>query len=679
MRFEIIRHVFLKELRETLRDRRSLFVMFGVPLVLYPLLILATAGLAAGRATRIERQDSPIAVVNGAAAPHLLGVLQRHGSGLKVVSGADARGGLKAEKVHAVLVVPPEFEKNALAAREGSLTIELDRSRDTSGAAREKLGRAVQEYQRWILAQRLREHGVPEALARPLETKTEDVSTGDRRLGAVLSTILPMMLLITGALGALYPAINAATAEREHGTLETLLVTPAGKLELLLGKVAIVLLCGLVAAGLNLISMTLAMWRLMSSVSRDGVPGGISAGPVALAYLAAVPAIVFLSATVLVAALHARNFREAMSYANNVLFLTFVPSFVSLADPKTTAGLLVTPLVNTSVVIRDVFSGRATPGEFALAFVSSLVYGGLMLSLAARLFTSEDLANPSWEPLSLKGLRRVARAPRLPSIDEALVVFAVSLLLVFYVQPGLLKWGLLPATVLTEVLLIAAPAFLLARIARYDWKQVFSLRSPGAAGILGGLLIGLGLVPWMNALLGLQNRVWPINPELARAMGNTFLPTLQKYPVLAPLVIGLFAGLCEELLFRGPIQTAFTRRLPRWLGVFLTALLFGIAHMYAEGIPGITLIGMLLGWIVLQTGSIVPAMIVHAVYDSVKLGLASWAVLSQGPSAAQSADFQVFGPIPALIALPVGAALLIGGWLLCLRAVGGPRAGPTAE
>lgn len=667
MRFEIVRQVFLKELRETLRDRRSLFVMFGVPLVLYPLLILATAGMAAGRVTRMERQDSPVAVVNGEAAPHLLERLQRPGSGVKVTPSTEPDGDLKAGKLQAVLVVPPEFERKALAAGDAALKIELDRSREASGAAREKLGRVIQEYQRWIVAQRLRERGVPEALARPLKTETEDVSTGDRRFGAVLATILPMMLLITGALGALYPAINAATAEREHGTLETLLVTPAGKMELLLGKVAIVLLCGLIASGLNLISMTLAMWRLMSAAAQDTQIAAISPAPLALAYLASVPAIVFLSAAILVAALHARNFREAMSYANNVFFLSMVPTFVTLADPKTSAGLLVTPLVNTTLVIRDVFNGRATPGEFALAFVSSLLYGGLMLSLAARLFTSEDLANPSWEPLSLKGLRRAARAPRLPSIDEALAVFAFSLLLVFYVQPGLLRWGLLPATALTEVLLIAAPALLLARIARYDWRRVFSLRAPGTAGLLGGLLLGLGLVPWMNALLGLQNRVWPVNPELARAMGNAFLPTLQKHPVLAPVMIGLFAGVCEELLFRGPIQTAFTRKLPRWLGVLVTALLFGIAHMYAEGIPGITLIGIVLGWVVLRTGSIVPAMIVHAVYDSVKLGLASWAVHSQGPAAAQSADFQVFGPVPPALALAAGVAMLIAGGWLCLR------------
>src|SRR5262249_29234146 len=162
------------------------------------------AGLAAGRVTRMERQDSPVAVVNGEAAPHLLERLRNSGSGVKVTPSAEPRADLKAGKVQAVLVVPPEFEKKALAAEDAALPIELARSREASGGAREKLGRVIQDYQRWIVAQRLRERGVPESLARPLKTETEDVSTGDRRFGAVLATILPMMLLITGALGALY-------------------------------------------------------------------------------------------------------------------------------------------------------------------------------------------------------------------------------------------------------------------------------------------------------------------------------------------------------------------------------------------------------------------------------------------------------------------------------------------
>jgi hypothetical protein len=85
MRLAIIREVFRKELRETLRDRRSLATMFGVPLLLYPLLLAGTAGLTASTARRFQERVARVAVVNGKDAPGLLRRLQEKGSGVRLV------------------------------------------------------------------------------------------------------------------------------------------------------------------------------------------------------------------------------------------------------------------------------------------------------------------------------------------------------------------------------------------------------------------------------------------------------------------------------------------------------------------------------------------------------------------------------------------------------------------
>jgi sodium transport system permease protein len=666
MRLEIVRQVFLKELRETLRDRRSMITMFGIPLLLYPLMTMSMAGMQHSVLRKLEQQSVTIAVVRPEAAPHLMEEIKKPKSGFKVLSDEDPRAALAAGKVDAVVTIPPRFEEGALALREERIKIELDRSRTSASFTESKLERLLNDYQHWIIVRRLASRGVGADVVKPVRFDTADVSTGGQRFGKFLSVLLPMMLLVTGILGSFFPAVNAATAERELGTLETLLVTPASKLELLLGKVGLVVISGLLTSGLNMLSMSLVLWRTFSMMGKGAAALTLDPQALLLSYLAAVPTLIFFAAAALVVALFARNYREANSYVTPVMLVSMAPMFVSIAEPKASLGLLVTPVINTSIVIRDVLTGQANAGSFLLAFFASCLYAVLMLSLAARIFSSEALVNPAWEPLSLKGFRRGGRVrpPRFPAMDEALALFVVCLLLQFYVAPEWLRHGLLPTLAGTEVLLIAAPALLAARLFRYPWRETFAFRPPAPAAMVGAALLGVGAVPWVVALVGLQNRVWPANSDMQRAMEKLFLPALQQNPVVMVIAVGLLAGVCEEILFRGPIQTAFARRLPGWAALLISSVLFAAAHMDPQGMTFRTLLGLLLGWIVLRGGSVYPAMLAHALIDSTNLALNVW-----GPKGSfWDLEHLVRLSGPWALQLAAGAALLAVGTVLCAQA-----------
>jgi sodium transport system permease protein len=474
-------------------------------------------------------------------------------------------------------------------------------------------------------------------------------------------------------LGAFIPAANSITGERELGTLETLLVTPASKQELLVAKGGLVLLSSLLTAGLNMLSMALVIWRTFSMAARSMGAVSVDPGALALAYLAAVPALLFFAAATLIFCLAARSYREASAYATPLFLMPMVPMIVSIVDPKATPGLLVTPIVNSTLVIRQVLTGHPSAGAFLLAFASSCFYAGLLLSLASRLFSTEALVNPAWEPLSLGGLRGSLRRRerRLPAVDEALALFALSLLLLFYVSPEWMKAGFLPMLAGVELLLVAAPTLLFAWLGRYRWVETFAWRRPSPMALAGGALIGAGILPWLFALLNLQSRIWPPNPASERAMLKLMLPSLQQHPVLTVIAAGLLAGVCEELLYRGPLQTALARRLPPWLALSIGAFLFAAAHMDLQGLPYRTLLGVILGWLVLRGGSIFPAMLMHAVIDSTQIALLANALHRAGPAGPANAlqlAARANGLLAGLPALASGAVLLLVGFALCRHA-----------
>ena len=670
-RLEVIKTVFLKEAREMLRDRRSLVVMFGLPLVLYPLAALGIASIGSNKKQELTERVARVAMPDGSAAPHLR-VLIEPKSGVELVtdhSGEELPKMLAEGKLDAIIEVPPGLEDDALAGKSVEVHFKIDRSRSEADYVDRKLQKIADEYQKWVIEQRLAKHGVPEAVLTPVKHVTDDVASKAQRFGRVLGQALPVLLLMTGMLGALFPALNATTTERELGTLETLLVTPAGRTDLLVAKGALVLVCALLTAGLNMLSMSLVLLRSFTMI--DGAPKfSISGSMLVLSYVAAVPALILFSAVVMIVGLSARNFREANAFATPVMLIPLAAMVIGIMEPPATPALLITPVANTTIIIRQVLTGRAESGPFLLAFASSCLYAGLILSAAGRVFSSEQLVNPAWEPLSLKGLRRGGkRVRRLPAIDEALVLFCGCLLLLFYISPSILAhvrsegWKLLAAVVSTQLLLILLPTLLLAKSAGWNWTETFSLRRARGPLLLAATLIGAGLAPWAGFLYTAQEAWWPRDPDTAKQQTELFLSSLSAHPFLTVIVVGLLAGICEEMLFRGPVQASLLRRVPPWIAIIFAAVLFSAAHLDLHGLVMRAGLGVLLGWMVWRSGSIFPAMLAHAAFDSTQLAIAAWTMHHSGSSAAHG--FHVGAA--DVIMLGIGAAVIVVAVMLWRR------------
>jgi sodium transport system permease protein len=662
MRLSIVKTVFLKELREMLRDRRSLAVMFGLPLVLYPLVALGIASIGSSKRQELTEKPARVAAPNISAAPQLRVLMEAPDSGVELVYPRDEQTlsrQVADGKIDAVIDIPPDCERSALAGDETQLKFRIDRSRTISSFVERKLQKMADEYQKWVIEQRLSERGVPASVLTPVKRDVQDVANGEQRFGHLLAQALPVLLLMTGMLGALFPALNATTTERELGTLETLLVTPASRLELLTAKGTLVLLCGLLTAGLNMLSMTLVLLRVFTLLQEGPVNLNLSPGMLALSFVAAVPALVFFTAIVMIVGLVARNFREANAFATPVMLIPLAAMIVGMLEPPANAAMLITPVASTSVIIREVLTGRATAGQFVLAFLSSCLYAGLILSVAGRLFSSEQLVNPGWEPLSIKGLRRGgSRQPtRLPAVDEALALFCFCILLLFYASPNLLRHGPLAAVFGTQLLLILAPTLLFAALMRWDWRRTFNLRRLPPALLVAAGLVAIGLSPWAMFAAAVQEHFWPRGAGGQDQM-QILLTALKQHPVLTAIGVGLLAGVCEELLFRGPIQGSMLRKLPPWAAITFAAILFSAAHFDFHGLVVRALLGMLLGWMVWRSGSVFPAMIAHALFDSTQLAMAAWQI--HHPSAvADPSTLIVSGS--DMVMLAVGAALAIAG------------------
>ena len=238
MRLDVVRTVFRKELREMLRDRRSLAVMFGIPLLLYPLVAIGVATLGSARTKELRGQEVRVYIPGGKeSVPKLIGLMNDQYTGLTAVDlnpEIDPIGALKSGTLQAIVDAPPNAEARMVAGEDVQLTVRVDRSRTATPFAERKLDEMLGKYKKWIVEQRLALRDVPASVLEQPKSTTLDISSGTQRFGKMLAQMLPLLLLMTGMLGALFPALNATTTEPELGTPETLLVTPAGRTELLI-------------------------------------------------------------------------------------------------------------------------------------------------------------------------------------------------------------------------------------------------------------------------------------------------------------------------------------------------------------------------------------------------------------------------------------------------------------
>src|SRR6185503_8322327 len=149
MRLDVVRTVFRKELREMLRDRRSLAVMFGIPLVLYPLVAIGVATLASQKKQEYTSQTAKVVVLNAESVPYLIQLMNGQYTGLTAIqleSGADPQQELKAGHISAVIEAPPKAQERSVAGEEVEIRTRLDRSHTATLFVERKLDKMFDDY-----------------------------------------------------------------------------------------------------------------------------------------------------------------------------------------------------------------------------------------------------------------------------------------------------------------------------------------------------------------------------------------------------------------------------------------------------------------------------------------------------------------------------------------------------
>jgi sodium transport system permease protein len=695
-----IRLIFLREVRDQLRDRRTLFMIAVLPLLLYPAL-----GIGMMQLTVLFREQPRTVVLLGAAdlpsEPALMAGQRfdarwfdypEEAGRLLVVSDepapeADPDAGLggarrdalleRARQVRALLeaedrlaagdlfgtsgievliLVPRGFSERLARVREQLAGTRRAQRIDT-GYPRPKViynkadeksqitfnraSEALRAWEKAILADWLSLAQLEKEFLRPVLDGTIDVSREEQFSASIWSRLFPALLVIMSVTGAFYPAIDLVAGEKERGTMETLLICPATRTEIVLGKFLTVMLFSMATALLNLASMGFTgkhMVGMSPTGAMEGI-GDVSFPPLwALVSMLALllPLAALFSALCLALATFAKSSKEGQYYLTPLLMATLGLTIFCLSPGvELTPQYSIVPVVGPALLLKGLLLTSLSPQSLvpyvAPVLLASCGYAALALWWAVDQFNREEVLFREAERFELRlWLKHLLRDKEaLPSFSEAAFCFVLIMMLQFfsirYVQQPFLEADpaqrgplLLRVLIIQQIALIASPALFMGVMLTTRFSRTFRLAWPGWRFLAAGAVLPCLLHPVSVELLGRMHWFFGELPQgagqILQMMNDPAIPLWLTFAAFA-----VVPALCEELAFRGFILSGLARRGRTALAVVLSSLAFGVMHMVPQQVFNAALMGLVLGLLAVRSGSLLPCVLFHLVNNALGL------------------------------------------------------------
>ncbi len=553
-----------------------------------------------------------------------------------------ARDALQRGEYDVVVYFPPGFAdeiarlqspdaENSLSkspsGREPPLPIVyFNSAKETSDAGQMRVDRMLGLWQAQLIRGNLEARDVPVDVATPFRVDPQDVAPSGGRETRTWARLLPFIVFVWALTGAFYPAVDLCAGEKERGTLESLLTSPALRSEIVSGKLLTVITFSICSAVANLASMALTGKVVMAQFGMQPPPLSAFVWLV----VALIPMSALFSALALAVAAFARSTKEGQYYLMPLLLCSLPLMVLPLApNVELNLGTSLIPVTGMVLLLRSAIEGNIGPALPYLPMVAivTLVCCWLAIRWAVAQFNSETVLFRESENFT-PGLwlrKLYSDRPAVQGGGAAMACIAAIYFAQFQAKSlgaDLSTPGLIKLVLISQACILVPPLLMAWLLARDSWSAL-RLRWPVAAWhIPAGCLLALFMHP-----LGLQLRAWithvyPLPDRLAELFDKA-----DGMPIaLALLLIAVLPGICEELAFRGFILTGLRKSTGPVMAVAVSSLAFGFAHGILQQSLLASLLGVALGVIALRTRSVLPGIFFHITYNAnnvLRLGFGS--------------------------------------------------------
>lgn len=662
MKTKAFKLLLKKELLDVFRDKKAIIMMVLVPILLYPLIFFGSMAVMTMIQSNMEEGEYKVAIVasdDGA----LKSAVEKHNENAKVEarekaetestdqgnssedsvsqgnSASTSANGIATDVLTLVDAPSGDYQE---ALQNEELDAYVTSSKDSSGKtvyevyyvssitnssyAAGIVRDVVDELSREESKEKIQAAGLDaDVIMNPVVCESEDLASSEQSAGSILGMILPFLLVLSLLMGTMYPAIDVTAGEKERGTLETLLTLPVSNREIIFSKFFTVAIIGIISALLNIVSIAFMgtyMIRLMGDamesmgISFAGIDIGKFIPAIIFTVLAILAFSLFISAVTMCITSLAKSYKEANNYITPLMLVVMLTGYIGfIPNIELTHTMALVPVANICLMIKNLLLFKVEYKLVAVVLVSNVLYAIVAVLILSRIYDSENVLFDEGK-FSLKLFERRSNMKKggVPTTGDAWFMVVFVMFAYLYLGSVLeMKYGFGGIFGIQMIIFVLPLLYVL--YTKRSILQTYSFRKTKFMNFVAALFMGCGAMLIGIILTSFVSMLFPTEAEMVSS--GLMNELMSDNELLTFAVVALTPAVCEEMLFRGFLFSAFRGRYKIVVSVLLTAVIFGVYHMSIVRFFTTALLGAALAVIVYYSDSIFPAMMMHAINNGI--------------------------------------------------------------
>ena len=389
--------VFKKEWREMLRDKRVKRAMIFGPVMSVAIMMMLFGVIfsSVSKATK-----SSVYVIKGPrdeAVKNLLSILDA--AGMKTIdidSVEAAKKGIAKGDIRLALDFGKGMDESLATPKPYVLNAYLDPQEQKAQIALAAVEKVTELKGEELLKTKLAEKGIDQAFAKPISVKRNEVKVGESSSSQFLVQLLPYFIVIWAFFGALSSASDIVSGEKERQTLETLLISPAPRNQIAIGKLLALIAASLTATTMAVLSIFMMYYLKLDFLKQMFENGlGLTFSGLIVIIITLLPTCALFGSILLAITSYAKNTREAQTYLSQAsMFVTMPAAFsqiIGFTDFAQSKVVYAIPILNTANVIRNALMGRYDAVGIAITMSIGAVLASIAVWYSVKLFNKETI------------------------------------------------------------------------------------------------------------------------------------------------------------------------------------------------------------------------------------------------------------------------------------------------